>query len=98
MRISGRISMNPSWRKPVGMFLILGIIAVWAVIIASMAHQIARLPGAVQMVIYAVAGIVWILPLKPLLAWMEPGKWQIGRASGRVRVCMYLLMSEGAGC
>src|SRR3546814_5109996 len=65
MRISGRISMNPSWRKPVGMFLILGIIAVWAVIIASMAHQIARLPGAVQMVIYAVAGIVWILPLKP---------------------------------
>ncbi|HEY9578280.1 MAG TPA: DUF2842 domain-containing protein [Rhizorhapis sp.] len=68
--------MNPSWRKPVGMFLILGIIAVWAVIIASMAHQIARLPGAVQMVIYAVAGIVWILPLKPLLAWMETGKWR----------------------
>ncbi|MBK5264299.1 MAG: DUF2842 domain-containing protein [Alphaproteobacteria bacterium] len=68
--------MNPSWRKPVGMFLILGIIAVWAVIVASMVQYITLLPGIVQMVIYAVAGIVWILPLKPLLAWMETGKWR----------------------
>ncbi|MCF8708310.1 DUF2842 domain-containing protein [Rhizorhapis sp. SPR117] len=68
--------MNPSWRKPAGMFLILGIIAVWAVIVASMVHYISMLPGIVQMVVYAVAGIVWILPLKPLLAWMETGKWR----------------------
>ncbi|WP_184475314.1 DUF2842 domain-containing protein [Rhizorhapis suberifaciens] len=68
--------MNPSWRKPVGMFLILGIIAAWAFVIASMSHQIGRLPGLVQLIIYAVAGIVWILPLKPLLAWMETGKWR----------------------
>ncbi|HKR17324.1 DUF2842 domain-containing protein [Rhizorhapis sp.] len=68
--------MNPSWRKPVGMFLILGIIAVWAFIIASLSQQIGALPGWVQLIIYAVAGIVWILPLKPLLAWMETGKWR----------------------
>ena len=68
--------MNPSWRKPVGMFLILGIIAVWTVIIASMSQIIGQLPGWAQLVIYAVAGIVWILPLKPLLAWMETGKWR----------------------
>ena len=68
--------MNPSWRKPVGMFLILGIIAVWAVIVASMSHAIGQLPGWAQLAIYAVAGIVWILPLKPLLAWMETGKWR----------------------
>ncbi|MGP0730965.1 DUF2842 domain-containing protein, partial [Escherichia coli] len=23
-----------------------------------------------------VAGIVWILPLKPLLLWMETGRWR----------------------
>ena len=68
--------MNPSWRKPFGMFLILGIIAVWTVIIASMSETIGQLPGWVQLVIYVVAGIVWILPLKPLLAWMETGKWR----------------------
>lgn len=68
--------MNPSWRKPVGMFLILGIIAIWAFVVASMSQQIGRLPGLVQLIIYAVAGIIWILPLKPLLAWMETGKWR----------------------
>lgn len=68
--------MNPSWRKPVGMFLILGIIAIWAFVVASMSQQIGRLPGLVQLFIYAVAGIIWILPLKPLLAWMETGKWR----------------------
>lgn len=68
--------MNPTWRKPVGMLLILGIIAVWAFIIASMSQHIGALPGWAQLVIYAVAGIIWIFPLKPLLAWMETGKWR----------------------
>lgn len=68
--------MKPSWRKPAGIFLILAIITVWAVIVGSLSHQIARLPGIAQMLIYIVAGIVWILPLRPLLAWMETGKWR----------------------
>jgi hypothetical protein len=67
---------EPSWRKPFGMFLILTIILVWAVIVASFSHAISRLPGLVQIVIYVVAGVIWILPLKPLLAWMETGKWR----------------------
>ena len=25
---------------------------------------------------YVVAGIAWILPLKPLLRWMETGRWR----------------------
>ena len=68
--------MNPSWRKPAGMLLILAIIAGWAVIVASAAQYISALPGWAQLVIYATAGIVWIFPMKPLLAWMETGKWQ----------------------
>lgn len=68
--------MNPSWRKPFGIFSILTLIAVWAVIIASGSQYIGMLPGWAQMIVYAVAGIVWILPLKPLLAWMETGKWR----------------------
>lgn len=67
---------QPSWRKPAGMFLILGIILLWAVIVASFSGQIGRLPGIVQAMIYIAAGIVWILPLKPLLAWMETGRWR----------------------
>jgi len=68
--------MNPSWRKPFGMFLILLLIAVWAGIVLAASPLIERLPALAQAPIYLVAGIVWILPLKPLLRWMELGRWR----------------------
>ncbi|WP_299327372.1 DUF2842 domain-containing protein [Parasphingopyxis sp.] len=68
--------MTPSWRKPVGAFLIIAIITVWAFIVASAAGPIGQLPVLIQAPIYLAAGIVWILPLKPLLMWMETGKWR----------------------
>ncbi|WP_029548861.1 DUF2842 domain-containing protein [Rhizorhabdus wittichii] len=67
---------QPSWRKPAGIFLILLIISVWAVIVATASPWIGTLPALVQAPVYIVAGIVWILPLKPLLAWMETGHWR----------------------
>lgn len=67
--------MTPSWRKPFGMFLILGVIAAWAILVASQAHRIADLHQAVQIIVYLVAGIVWIAPMGPLLRWMETGQF-----------------------
>jgi len=67
---------EPSWRKPFGIFLILFIILLWAVIVASASAWIGRLPVLVQGAVYIIAGIVWIMPLKPLLAWMETGHWR----------------------
>lgn len=67
---------QPSWRKPAGIFLILLIILLWAIIVASASPWVGGLPVLIQGIFYLVAGIVWILPLKPLLAWMETGKWR----------------------
>lgn len=67
---------EPSWRKPFGMFVILLIIAIWAVLVLMASPLIERLPALIQALVYIVAGIVWILPLKPLLAWMETGRWR----------------------
>ena len=67
---------RPSWRKPAGMFAILAIIAIWAVIVASFAPVISGWPRVIQMVVYIVAGIVWIFPTRPLLQWMETGRWR----------------------
>lgn len=66
----------PSWRKPAGMILILVIILVWAIIVMQFAEAIGRLPVLVQAPIYIVAGLIWILPLRPLLLWMETGRWR----------------------
>ena len=66
---------KPSWRKPAGMILILCYIGLWAFIIASQSAAIGRLSVPVQAIIYLIAGIIWILPLRPLLIWMETGSF-----------------------
>ncbi|MBA3667835.1 MAG: DUF2842 domain-containing protein [Sphingomonas sp.] len=66
---------QPSWRKPAGIFGILALIAVWAVLVASLSEQVGRWPILAQAIFYLVAGIGWILPLKPVLQWMETGRF-----------------------
>jgi hypothetical protein len=66
---------EPSWRKPAGTFAILGLIALWAAIIVSLSGTVSRWPVLLQSIFYLIAGIAWILPLKPLLRWMETGRF-----------------------
>ena len=68
--------MNPSWRKPAGIGMILALIALWSALVASAAPTVGGWHWALQAVFYLVAGIAWILPLKPLLKWMELGRWR----------------------
>ncbi len=68
--------MTPSWRKPFGVFLIVALIIVWSAIVVSASGAIGQWHRLVQLAIYVTAGIVWIVPLKPLLLWMETGKWR----------------------
>ena len=67
---------EPSWRKPAGVFAILTLIVAWAVLVASLAGAVSRWPWPLQGLFYLVAGIVWIVPLKPLLRWMETGHFR----------------------
>jgi hypothetical protein len=66
----------PSWRKPVGMIAILAIIAVWTFIVVSASAYIGQLHIILQAVIYLIAGVIWIAPLRPLLIWMETGSFK----------------------
>ena len=67
---------QPSWRKPAGMFAILAIIGIWAVIVASFADYVSDWHWSAQAVFYTVAGIIWIFPTRPLLSWMEIGRFR----------------------
>jgi carbon starvation protein CstA len=71
-----RLPMKPTWRKPAGIGLILLLILIWAVIVASVAELLDGMPWPLTAIYYVVAGIVWILPLRPLLQWMETGRWR----------------------
>ena len=68
--------LEPTWRQPAGIALILSWIILWSVLVASASGLIAELHWAVHVLYYLAAGIAWILPLKPLLKWMETAKWR----------------------
>ena len=67
---------SPSWRKPVGMLGILAYALVWAVGVASLSEIVGNWPILVQTLFYLIAGTIWILPLRPVLKWMETGRFR----------------------
>lgn len=69
---------EPSWRKPAGIVFILAIIVLWAALVASLAAFVEKWPVLVQGLFYLACGIAWIAPLKPLLRWMETGRFRPG--------------------
>ncbi len=68
--------MTPSWRKPAGALAILLLILVWSLVIASLSTIVNRWPRPLQALFYLTAGLVWIVPMRPLLQWMETGRWR----------------------
>ncbi len=67
--------MEPSWRKPAGILGLLLYLTVYAVLVASFATSLARLPHALMVLGYLILGIAWIAPLRPLFLWMNTGRW-----------------------
>jgi len=67
---------TPSVRPLVGIALILSLIVLWAALVASLAPFVGRWPVIVQAAFYLVMGIAWIIPLKPLVRWVQTGRFK----------------------
>ena len=62
-------------RKAAGCAVLLLYIGVYAGIAAGIGATVAiRWPWWGQILYFAVAGVIWILPLKPLFGWMNRGR------------------------
>ncbi len=66
---------EPSWRIPVGILLLLAGLIVYALGVMALSPWIGQLHVLVQTLVYLVLGVVWLLPLKRFLIWMETGRW-----------------------
>lgn len=61
-------------RKALGCAGLLAYLAIYAGLAATLgAYLTPILPAWAQLIFYAVAGIIWIFPLKPLFGWMNRG-------------------------
>lgn len=64
--------MDMRARKSLGCFVLLAYLAVYAALAATLgAFLLPVLPAWAELIFYAVAGIIWIFPLKPLFGWMN---------------------------
>ena len=69
---------KPSWRNGAGIAGILLLIVLLAVVVASFSGVVGRWPVIAQALFYLVIGVAWIAPLKPVLRWMETGRFRAG--------------------
>jgi hypothetical protein len=66
--------MDTRTRKAIGCFALLAYLILYALLAASLGVWLAPLlPTWAELIYYAITGIVWIFPLKPLFGWMNRG-------------------------
>ena len=59
-------------RKLIGAVLILGFVVLYGPFAMALAEsRIVEAPGWAQALAYLVLGLAWVLPLMPLIRWME---------------------------
>lgn len=67
---------SPTWRIPIGVLALCVALAIYGIAVANL---IAPLIGdwhvLLQTPVYVLLGVVWILPLRRFLIWMETGRW-----------------------
>ena len=67
---------TPTWRIPIGILGLLLGLAVYALVIARYVPElIGTWPTLAQTIVYLILGLIWLLPLRRFLIWMETGRW-----------------------
>jgi hypothetical protein len=64
--------MNARTRKAVGCFVLIAYLALYAAGAAALgANLLGHAPNWAVLLYFLVAGVIWVAPLRPLLAWMS---------------------------
>ncbi|KHK91368.1 DUF2842 domain-containing protein [Novosphingobium malaysiense] len=66
----------PTWRIPIGVLLLVVALGFYGVVVATFVPPlIGEWNALAQTPVYVVLGVIWILPLRRFLIWMETGRW-----------------------
>ena len=67
---------QPTWRIPAGIIALFVALMIYGIVIARYAPGlIGDWPTWAQTIVYVVLGLIWLLPLRRFLIWMETGSW-----------------------
>jgi len=62
---------EPILRKIIASLVMLAFLAVWIFLAGTIGTRLTEAPDWLQLVFYIFAGIAWVLPLRPLMRWMN---------------------------
>ena len=66
---------KPTWRIPAGILGLLFGLAIYSLVIARYVPEIiGQWHALAQALVYVILGVIWLLPLKRFLIWMETGR------------------------
>ncbi len=66
-------------RRPLGVLaLIVGIFA-YVLFAVWLFEPVAALHPLLQAPIWLVLGIAWVFPIRPVIVWIETGRWKVGK-------------------
>ncbi len=67
---------DPTWRIPIGLLGLLSLLGIYGLLVARyIAPLITEWHALLQTPVYIVLGVIWLLPLRRFLIWMETGRW-----------------------
>jgi len=66
---------KPTWRIPVGILGLLTAIFLYSLAVMWAGQWIGQMHISLQTVVYLVLGLIWLMPLRRFLIWMETGRW-----------------------
>lgn len=67
---------QPTLRIPLGILALLAALLAYGITVATFVPQlIGTWPALAQAAVYVVLGVIWLLPLRRFLIWMETGRW-----------------------
>ena len=68
--------LQPTWRIPVGVLALVAGLTLYGIAVATwLPPLIAEWHAALQAPVYLLFGVLWLLPLRRYLIWMETGRW-----------------------
>lgn len=68
---------EPTWRIPAGILALLAALLAYGIAVAQFAAPLfEHWPVWAQTLVYVLLGVIWLLPLRRFLIWMETGRWR----------------------
>jgi hypothetical protein len=68
---------EPTLRIPLGVLGLFVALMIYGLLVARyIAPWIEGWPALAQTPVYIVLGVIWLLPLKRFMIWMETGRWR----------------------